>query len=314
MIFVAGENLIDTISYKNNKNIFKTFVGGSTLNTALALGRLKSNVYFFSRISNDFFGKTIIEHLKKSNVKLNLIQKTNDQTTVAFVSNKKKPEFIFYSNKTAFRNLSSFSLSNTTLRKIKLSHFSSISLALQPSADTLMRMIKYLKKNSKSIISIDPNIRPGIIENKKWYLSRFKEFLKYGDIIKMSDEDFRYISHKKYDDEIIKWINKYKICVFILTLGKSGSILYTKNIKIKLSALKIKTIDTVGAGDCFIAAVIYYLEKSKNLSLNSINKLSKDNWKNCINFATLVSSKNCEREGCDPPLLKEVIKTMKLDK
>ena len=90
MIFVAGENLIDTISYKNNKNIFKTFVGGSTLNTALALGRLKSNVYFFSRISNDFFGKTIIEHLKKSNVKLNLIQKTNDQTTVAFVSNKKK--------------------------------------------------------------------------------------------------------------------------------------------------------------------------------------------------------------------------------
>ena len=56
MIFVAGENLIDSISYKNNKNIFKTFVGGSTLNTALALGRLSSQIYFFSRISIDFFG------------------------------------------------------------------------------------------------------------------------------------------------------------------------------------------------------------------------------------------------------------------
>ncbi len=314
MIFVAGENLIDTISYKNNKNIFKTFVGGSTLNTALALGRLKSNVYFFSRISNDFFGKIIIDHLKKSNVKLDLIQRTDDQTTVAFVSNRKKPEFIFYSNETAFKNLSSFSLSKTILRKITLSHFSSISLTLQPSADTLMKMIKYLKKNSNSIISIDPNIRPGIIENKKWYLKRFNEFLKYGDIIKMSDEDFRYVSHKKYDDEIIKWIDKYKISLFILTLGRSGSILYTNKTKIKFNAMKIKARDTVGAGDCFIAAIIYYLEKSKKLSLNSINNLSNDNWKSCVNFATLVSAKNCEREGCDPPLLKEVIKTMKFHK
>ena len=90
MIFVAGENLIDSIAYKNSKNIFKTFVGGSTLNTALALGRLNSNVHFFSRISNDFFGKMIVDHLKKNNVNVNLSQRTNDQTTIAFVSNKKK--------------------------------------------------------------------------------------------------------------------------------------------------------------------------------------------------------------------------------
>ena len=314
MIFVAGENLIDTISYKNNKNIFKTFVGGSTLNTALALGRLKSNVYFFSRISNDFFGKIIINHLKKNNVKLNFIQKTNDQTTVAFVNNKKKPEFIFYSKGTAFKNLNSYSLNKTLLKKINLAHFSSISLALQPSANTLLRMIKYLKKNSNTLISIDPNVRPGIIENKKWYLGRFKEFLKYGDIIKMSDEDFKYVSNKKYNDEILQWIDQYKISVFILTLGSGGSILYTKKMKIKFKAKKIKTIDTVGAGDCFIAAVIYFLEKYKKLDLNSIYSLSKDQWIDCINFATLVSAKNCEREGCDPPFQKEVIKTMKFRK
>ena len=57
MIFVAGENLIDSIAYKNSKNIFKIFVGGSTLNTALALGRLNSNVHFFSRISMIFLEK-----------------------------------------------------------------------------------------------------------------------------------------------------------------------------------------------------------------------------------------------------------------
>ena len=45
MIFVAGENLIDFIA--DEKNNYKPFVGGSTLNTALSLGRLKSKVYSF---------------------------------------------------------------------------------------------------------------------------------------------------------------------------------------------------------------------------------------------------------------------------
>ena len=314
MIFVAGENLIDSIAYKNSKNIFKTFVGGSTLNTALALGRLNSNVHFFSRISNDFFGKMIVDHLKKNNVNVNLSQRTNDQTTIAFVSNKKKPEFIFYSKDTAFKNMKSFNLSNSIQNKIKLSHFSSISLALKPSANTLLKLIKYLKKNTKSVISIDPNIRPGVIENKKWYLKRFKDFLFYGDIIKMSDEDYKYITKKSYKNQISSWIKKYNITLFILTLGDKGAILFTKKYYIKIKAKKIYTKDTVGAGDSFIAGVIFILEKFKKLDLNSMDKLKKENWVNCIEFASVVASKNCSREGCDPPFIKEVSNFIKFQK
>ena len=51
-------------------------------------------------------------------------------------------------------------------KKIKVSHFSSIYLALQQSANTLINLIKFLKKNTNSLISIDPNIRPGVIEIK----------------------------------------------------------------------------------------------------------------------------------------------------
>ena len=58
MILCCGENVIDFIP-KNSKNYyFKACIGGSPLNTALALSRLNQSVYFFSRISNDFFGKS----------------------------------------------------------------------------------------------------------------------------------------------------------------------------------------------------------------------------------------------------------------
>ena len=76
MIICSGENLIDFVPSSEDSESFKACVGGSPLNTAIGLGAMKTPVYFFSRISNDFFGKKIISFLKKHNVKTNLIQKT----------------------------------------------------------------------------------------------------------------------------------------------------------------------------------------------------------------------------------------------
>ena len=311
MIFVAGENLIDFIA--DEKNNYKPFVGGSTLNTALSLGRFKSKVYFFSRISNDYFGRMIEKKLKENHVNISLIQKTKDQTTLAIVSNKKKPEFNFYSNETAFRNFTKYSLNKNFIKKIKLSHFSSISLALNPSANTFLKMIKEIKKNSKSIISLDPNIRPSIIENKKKYLSKLANFMKLADIIKMSDEDYNYISKKKYDIQIKQWMQLLSIKLFILTRGSKGSILYTRRDKILKKVSKINIVDTVGAGDTFIAGLIFYLDKTRMLDINSLENITKKNWLNCLNFASKVAELNCLKAGCEPPHLNDVKKIIKID-
>ncbi len=304
MIFVSGENLIDLIADK--KDIYKPFVGGSSLNTALALGRLKSKVFFYSRISNDYFGKMIFDHLKKSNVNVSLIERTNDQSTIAIVVNKKKPEFSIHFMNTASINFKSFKINKNYLNKIKFSHFSSISLALSPSAETHIKLMHHLKRNTKSIISIDPNVRPSVIKNKKNYLQNFKKFMKYADIIKMSNEDFSYISKNKLDSQVRYWLNKYSIKIFIITLGDKGSILYTNKYKIFQKTEKIKVIDTVGAGDSFIAGVIAYLDMNKIQSNNQITNISKENLINCLYFATKVAEKNCLEEGNNPPYLKKV--------
>ena len=55
MIICSGENLIDFVPNSEDSESFKACVGGSPLNTAIGLGAMKTPVYFFSRISNDFF-------------------------------------------------------------------------------------------------------------------------------------------------------------------------------------------------------------------------------------------------------------------
>ena len=305
MILCSGENLIDFVPVSKNTEIFKACVGGSPLNTAIGLGAMNAPVYFFSRISNDFFGRKIIIFLKKNNVKTNLIQKTSDKTTLGFVSNRNKPEFSFYANQTADRNLSHYDFKKSILKKIVLAHFSSISLVLKPGSETYFKIIKNLKKTC--LISIDPNIRSSLIENKNNYLTRFKQFLKLADIIKLSDEDFNYLSNNNNPDKVIpNWIQKNNISFVILTLGEKGSILYTKKLRIFIKSYKVKVADTVGAGDIFQAAVINYLYKSKNLSNDKLLNLKKSDWEKCLKFASKAAAINCTKEGCYPPTEREI--------
>ena len=305
MILCSGENLIDFVPVSKNTEIFKACVGGSPLNTAIGLGAMNAPVYFFSRISNDFFGRKIVSFLKKNNVKTKLIQKTSDKTTLGFVSNRNKPEFSFYANQTADRNLSQYDFKKNILKKIILAHFSSISLVLKPGSETYFKIIKNLKKTS--LISIDPNIRSSLIGNKNNYLKRFKQFLKLADIIKLSDEDFNYLSNNNNPDKVIpNWIQKNNISFVILTLGEKGSILYTKKLRIFIKSYKVKVADTVGAGDIFQAAVINYLYKSKNLSNDKLLNLRKSDWEKCLKFASKAASINCTKEGCYPPTEREI--------
>ena len=307
MILCSGENLIDFVPNSKDSDSFKACVGGSPLNTAIGLGSLNTPVYFFSRISNDFFGKNIINFLKKYNVDTSLVQKTSDKTTLGFISNKKKPEFSFYANKTADRNLTKYSFNKSIKAKIKLAHFSSISLILKPGSETYFKMMKDLKENT--LISIDPNIRSSMIENKKIFLKRNNEFLKIADIIKLSDEDFFYLNNDyNYDKIILDWINKNNIIFVILTRGEKGSILYTQKLRLEIKALKIKVKDSVGAGDIFHAAVLHYLYKKNKLNKNKLKKITEVEWKNCLNFASKAAAICCTKEGCYPPTKKEITK------
>ena len=70
MILCFGESLIDLIPKKDasGATVFLPVPGGSTFNTANALGRLGVHTGFLGAISTEFFGDMLISHLEKYNV------------------------------------------------------------------------------------------------------------------------------------------------------------------------------------------------------------------------------------------------------
>ena len=297
MILVSGENLIDVFKVKNNNYNFVN--GGAGYNTALALGRFKSKIYYFSNVSNDYFGKKIYEQLKKNNINTKFITKSNHSSSLAIVNQGQKTEYSFYLKNTASRYAKSEKILKLKKNKIKLCYFTGLAIFLDPTAKENIKIAKKISKNS--IIFLDPNVRKKIIENKRDFNNIIKNYMKYASLIKLSDEDLAYLkNNRSAKNTILHWISKYNLSAVILTKGKNGAIVYTKKFSIYKNSIKVKVKDTVGAGDVFSAGIIRYFEKKNLLDNKKIKNLSKQNWFNALEYANLVAAKSCTREGCNP--------------
>ena len=52
--------------------------------------------------------------------------------------------------------------------------------------------------------------------------------------------------------------------------------------------------------------MISYLHKNKLLTKKKLNKITKNEWVECLNFASKAAAINCNREGCNPPTFREI--------
>jgi len=60
-----------------------------------------------------------------------------------------------------------------------------------------------------------------------------------------------------------------------------------------IPSIKVKPVDTTGAGDAFVGAVLYQLSTLQE----DLNNISFDNWKNIISNANKAGARTCEYIG-----------------
>jgi fructokinase len=65
-------------------------------------------------------------------------------------------------------------------------------------------------------------------------------------------------------------------------------------------------VDSIGAGDTFMAAILTWLAESDLLSKESLKDLSGDQMESLLSFAGHAAEITCTRPGCDPPWREEL--------
>jgi fructokinase len=306
MIVCCGEALIDFLPRKaaDGAAVYQPFCGGSIFNTAIALGRLGISTGFFSGLSTDFFGDMLKEGLKASQVDLRYTKVWDRPSTLAFVKlTDGHARYSFFDDNSASRMLTRKDLPKLDGR-VKALHFGSISLIPAPGGGTLEALMRRARKTL--VMSLDPNIRPSQVKDRKAHVARLNRMIAMADIVKISDEDVHWMTGKKdYTRAAKRWL-KAGAAVVVVTRGGAGVEAFTRRFSLARPAETVTVADTVGAGDTFTAGLLAALSTAGLLSKPAIAAISREDLDLALAFAARAAAITCSRPGADPPWAAEM--------
>jgi fructokinase len=306
MIICCGEALIDFLPRKtaDGAAAYQPFCGGSVYNTAIALGRLGVPVGLYTGLSTDFFGDMLREGLAASKVSLAHAKVWDRPSTLAFVKLAHgHARYSFFDDNSAGRMLTVRDLPKLE-KRVQALHFGSISLIPEPGGATLEALQK--REASRRVISLDPNIRPGMIANRRAHMARLTRMIARADIVKVSDEDVAWMTGR--DDAgaaARKWL-KLGAKLVVVTRGGKGVEAFTASYALARPAHKVKVADTVGAGDTFTAGLLAALRAMKLLDKQKLARLGEADLSTALAFAARAAAITCSRPGADPPWAREL--------
>jgi fructokinase len=300
-IICIGELLIDFICRDIDSDLIRgeNFIkkaGGAPANAAAVISKLGGHALFAGKVGDDSFGHFLKKSLEDMNIDTSmLILDKNSKTTLAFVSLKNNGErdFIFNRGADELYDYQEFDLNK--LKDTDIVHFGSATALLGGSLKAAYYKILDEAKNENIFISFDPNYRSDLWKGRRdEFIKTSKDFISKSDFVKVSDGELSIISGIEDKDRAIDEFHKLGAKIVAVTLGKDGSIISTRNQREIVKSIEINSIDSTGAGDAFIGAVLLKIAEEKNkLNLEDGFQQLKD----AVYFGNKVGAYVCTKIG-----------------
>lgn len=308
-IVVVGEALIDLIQQPDGN--YQAKPGGAPANVSIALARLGTQVYFAGRLSTDSFGEKLYSWLEPENIDLSMVQRTADPTTLAVASldEQGKAHYSFYLNGTSDWGWSLGAFADVEVSPPAALVIGSLALAIDPAASVIENLAKNLFTHHRSTVAMDLNIRPGLGFERVAEVERIERQIQVAHIVKASDDDLVWLyPDRAPEDTALLWASQGTYV--IMTRGADGATLFAPaQARVDVSAPSITLVDTVGAGDSFLGATLFGLQRIGALGAEPnllLSQVSPENWSEILTRAAQVGAITCSRAGCNPPTLKEL--------
>ncbi|APQ17774.1 carbohydrate kinase family protein [Maribacter hydrothermalis] len=267
-------------------------IGGALLNVSVRLKSLGVDVSMISCVGDDSNGKEIIRYLKKKGIDTSgiLVQHEYPTGLVNVLLDKKGVASYDIPYPVAWDKIVMLETYKDLVKDNDVIIFGSLACRHAITRSTLKSILKHVHYKV-----FDVNLRvPHYTYELLIDLMKESNFIKFND-----DELFEvadYLGCKNNSiEQIISFIAKVSgtdsICV---TKGAYGAVLYTKGNFYYNSGYRIKVLDTVGAGDSFLASVVYKL-------------MNGDGPQDALNFGCAVGALIAGGKGANPKLSKHKI-------
>ncbi|KAJ1379482.1 Ribokinase-like [Sesbania bispinosa] len=264
LVISFGEMLIDFVPNTSGVSLAESHAfikapGGAPANVACAISKLGGNAAFIGKVGDDEFGRMLADILKKNGVNIDgVCFDVEARTALAFVTLRKdgEREFMFYRNPSADMLLKESELNMGLIKQSKIFHYGSISLISEPCRSAHLAAMKAAKEGG-ALLSYDPNVRLPLWPSHDAARSVIKSIWFDADFIKVSDDEVQFLTQGDPENEEVcmsLWHDNLKM--LLVTDGEKGCRYFTKNFKGRVTGFSVKAIDTTGAGDSFVGALL----------------------------------------------------------
>jgi sugar/nucleoside kinase (ribokinase family) len=158
--------------------------------------------------------------------------------------------FTFFRHDTADFNLSLDEINFNEFKDLRIVHLGSLMLSEQKGVEFAEEMVKRIKK-SEYLFSFDVNFRYDLYKTKEDAFRAYKPFIERADILKFSQDE---ILDYTRETSLVRAIEKLNCKgLLLITLGSEGSMFAFGGKSRIVETIKVKPVDTTGAGTRFTA-------------------------------------------------------------
>lgn len=300
LTLVVGEALVDIVVSPDGS--VREHVGGSPANVAIGLARLGHDVALATSIGPDPRGEQVRAHLERDGVQLVPGSDSAERTSTATATLDANGAATY-----------TFDLTwdlPSTLGPGDASHVhaGSIATALEPGAGQVRRIVTQAR--SRATISYDPNLRPAILGSPEAHRAGVERLVGLSDVVKASDEDLAWMYPGEAVDEVLRRFAGLGPALVVCTMGGQGARALVGGALVDVPPEPVTVIDTVGAGDSFMAALVSGLLDAALLGgpdgRSALSRADADAVRPALQRAIHVAAITCSRAGADPPYRKEL--------
>ena len=308
----VGEALIDFIpgaSGPNDALCYQPHPGGAVANVAVALARLGGAARFVGKLAEDAFGDLLLRTLQENQVDTRYVPITQQgNTTLALVTLQAdgQRDFRFYRQQTADTLLETSDLDDRAWENVTICHAGSVLLATEPARSATQAALEQAHQRGL-LVSFDVNARPALWQSERGMRELLVGVSARADLLKFSAEEAHYLdstlnepldpANNQQLQELARKLLVLGPALVIITRGALGAMLCTQRQTIESAASTHPVIDTTGAGDAFMGAVLYQLIEQGWTDAPHLAALTAENLQGLGDFANAAAGLSCTRYG-----------------
>ena len=295
-ILVAGEALIDIVHRSDGR--VDEVPGGSPANVAITLGRLGREPHLLTRVGDDERGARLRGWLGASGVTIDGAPAPRTSTATARLDATGAARYEFAID---------WDVDASALPAPDVLHTGSIGAFLEPGARAISDLVDRVR--TSALITYDPNIRPTLVDEPDRVRGRVLSLVERADVVKASDEDLAWLHPGEDPLEVAARWSRASGALVVVTAGEAGAWATRGDAVLRAEPVRVDVVDTVGAGDTFMGALIDGLVAAGCAGAggrDALRALDDGRLQSILTRSARAAAITVSRPGADPPTRAEL--------